>query len=556
MGSGQKIPPIEDTLQGRREDSVSHVFHVTLLPAWVASELCIRFLEVNTNLLNNSRRFNLWNAATQEFDKLEALTENGTAFCSIDQVSDARGETLAVSVEVMYPFVILDRRTNKLTGFIGDIWTILEGLLKFKTTYSKLIKQVYQTPKNRIADLNKGDVHAILSAIVISRSSSNTFIYSSPLTVNSYHLFVRSEGTTVANWMFINIFRWDLWVTLFATIFGIACVILGISYIKKHMNISDLDDEFASPVFAFLYVLAGLSGQGFSKVPESSSMRIIMILCLMMGMIMMYTFNSSLTSYLANKGRFLPLANIGDVLTKRTHSLCLRNTSNAYAYFTVKNEPESDLQDEWKGLINAKNCPDMTDTETLASKLCRPRVAYLEGAHVFLPVYHQVEHVCNIVQVPGSYWEVILVFVHSRSSRYRQLLNNYLLRMRSAGIIKYMEKKWKIHESRGQSAHLQPSSFHPVEYEHIAKSIILFSFFIFISVIICIFENIWYRKTQRQYGEKNGISISLEQPMYGCGPRATKITPRRRLRPKWRRKSGPILLSKEKQQIFASQFIK
>lgn len=35
----------------------------------------------------------------------------------------------------MYPFVILDRRTNKLTGFIGDIWTILEGLLKFKSVF-------------------------------------------------------------------------------------------------------------------------------------------------------------------------------------------------------------------------------------------------------------------------------------------------------------------------------------------------------------------------------------------------------------------------------------
>lgn len=54
-------------------------------------------------------------------------------------------------------------------------------------------------------------------------------------------------------------------MTLFASIFGIACVILGISYIKKHMNISDLGDEFASPVFAFLYVLAGLSGQGNAR---------------------------------------------------------------------------------------------------------------------------------------------------------------------------------------------------------------------------------------------------------------------------------------------------
>lgn len=33
----------------------------------------------------------------------------------------------------MYPFVITDPGTNKLTGFIGDIWTILEEVLKFKS---------------------------------------------------------------------------------------------------------------------------------------------------------------------------------------------------------------------------------------------------------------------------------------------------------------------------------------------------------------------------------------------------------------------------------------
>lgn len=70
-------------------------------------------------------------------------------------------------------------------------------------------------------------------------------------------------------------------------------------------------------------------------------MRIIMMSCLMMGMIMMYTFNSSLTSYLANdKERSVSLANIEDALIKRTHSLCVRNVSRAYAYFTVVSQNE------------------------------------------------------------------------------------------------------------------------------------------------------------------------------------------------------------------------
>lgn len=46
-------------------------------------------------------------------------------------------------------------------------------------------------------------------------------------------------------------------------------------------------------------------------------------------------FSSTLISCLARKESVIPLANLEDVATKRTHSLCVRNESNAYLHFTV-----------------------------------------------------------------------------------------------------------------------------------------------------------------------------------------------------------------------------
>lgn len=85
--------------------------------------------------------------------------------------------------------------------------------------------------------------------------------------------------------------------------------------------------------------------------------------------------------------------------------------------------PESELKADWKGLLNY-NCPDMRDSETLASKLCRPGFVYLEAPAIFLPIYRKVQHECDIVQLPDNYWSVRLTFLHARSARHRKLIDS------------------------------------------------------------------------------------------------------------------------------------
>lgn len=41
----------------------------------------------------------LWNAITGEFEQLEALKSNNTAFCSVNAISDLRGKTLVVATD-------------------------------------------------------------------------------------------------------------------------------------------------------------------------------------------------------------------------------------------------------------------------------------------------------------------------------------------------------------------------------------------------------------------------------------------------------------------------
>jgi len=67
---------------------------------YIAAEMCVRFLqnEAETRIIwRRPGQVSLWNMITGEFEQLEALKSNNTAFCSINAMNDLRGKTLVVA---------------------------------------------------------------------------------------------------------------------------------------------------------------------------------------------------------------------------------------------------------------------------------------------------------------------------------------------------------------------------------------------------------------------------------------------------------------------------
>ncbi|XP_070529585.1 uncharacterized protein [Cardiocondyla obscurior] len=485
-----------------------------VLPCVVA-ETCIKLLQNKEEIRILRRRPGhvlLWNAITGEFEQLEALKSNNSAFCSVDTIYDLRGRTLVVATDSMHPYIIPDVKKNEVTGIIGDAWTILEQALKFKSVFT-----AYENISAR------------------------------------YALFVQSEGMIDIKWYYVNTFSHGLWLALFASIICIACSVVTVYRIKKfiHVNYEECDDELSSLSFNLLHVLGF---QGFQKIPRSLSLRLIILSSLVMGMLMTCGFSSTLTSCLANKGNSVSLTNLEDVMMKRTHSLCIRNDSTAYVHFTVDKLPDSDLQTHWKELLNS-DCPDMRDREALPSKLCRPGFAYLEAPAIFLPIYHKVQHECDIVQLPENYWSLKLTFLHARAARHRKLIDRYLMRMRSAGILNYLEKKWISQPIYRTSNYHQSNSFHPVEYKHIRLTNLYFFAMIIISTFICILENIWYKFQYVREGKKrHSILLGIHNNNSNNNFNTSKTSYKARLRYTWQRKLNLILLTeKRKNPLFVQK---
>jgi hypothetical protein len=60
----------------------------------------------------------------------------------------------------------------------------------------------------------------------------------------------------------------------------------------------------------------------------------------------------------------------------------------------------------------------------LRNTLCQTGFVYVEASDVFLKEYQHVRNKCQIVRIPGTYWNSKISFLHYRGSKYRKTINN------------------------------------------------------------------------------------------------------------------------------------
>lgn len=75
------------------------------------------------------------------------------------------------------------------------------------------------------------------------------------------------------------------------------------------------------------------------------------------------------------------------------------------------------------------------------------------------------------------------------------------MRLRSAGILKYLEGKWM---SKGiqSSREVDESTFQPVEYAHVHLLLLGLVHASALSCLVCVLENVWYKLRERNTQRK------------------------------------------------------
>jgi hypothetical protein len=105
------------------------------------------------------------------------------------------------------------------------------------------------------------------------------------------------------------------------------------------------------------------------------------------------------------------------------------------------------------------------------------------------------------------------------------------MRMRSAGILAYLEKKWVLQEFNTPASHVQSSTFQPVEYAHIRLTICLLVTMMLVSAVICILENAWYKLQEKSRGEDSDLMSPRRRGLNLARARQARSRLRRRDKP-------------------------
>ncbi|KAJ8680239.1 hypothetical protein QAD02_016026 [Eretmocerus hayati] len=135
----------------------------------------------------------------------------------------------------------------------------------------------------------------------------------------------------------------------------------------------------------------------------------------------------------------------------------------------------------------------------ILKNLCQPGFIYLETPNRFLSMYRRVHEKCQLMKISESYWASMISFMHYGGSRYRSTLDKYLVRFRSAGILKYLRRQWLNQDwPKTQFYTLQK-----VELGHIQNLFISYIVAAAISCVVCIFENIWFKFVQKRFKQSN-----------------------------------------------------
>ncbi|KAG8033924.1 hypothetical protein G9C98_008405 [Cotesia typhae] len=468
------------------------------------AEVCLQILR-NKNEFESamyySGRIRKWNETTKEFDHFESLTGNGTLVCTVDYLDNITGQEVIVGVDTMQPYV--EKVTNDtIDGYIGNIWNLLEETLKFKSTYKN-------GTGHELDLFSSSGCNVFLGAATIDKYYGGYYHYNHQLTTISYSLYTREVAARVSMWWYIRIFRPDLWIATMFYIVGISGVLFGMYRLKKKAcsNYNESNNEFSELSFNFLCVLGSITGQGVQNLPSSWSMRCLILTSLTMSVLITCGFNSTLMSHLSISGTIMPFNDLQSIYLngRGSYSICVRSKDGPGDYLKQieKNISEKGIQID--NIINRPNCPNMDDKQDFKSKLCdKDKRIYFEAPEIFLSVYREVKHKCNIVKVAEH--------IQTRRISFLATTSWPLLNFRTAGILNYFEHKFISREF--PDTYNSKFSSEVVTFEHIQLIFLGLCIMFIVSAIICIAENIWIRLANNSKVQRRRLSYKKRQKKF------------------------------------------
>ncbi|XP_034234135.1 uncharacterized protein LOC117641128 isoform X2 [Thrips palmi] len=252
-----------------------------------------------------------------------------------------------------------------LTGYLGDLWSIFEKTLNFRSVYMRASGNTARFMlHSEVADV-------YLSATVVTTEEDDQFYHTQPVVTHWYHLFVRKGAPQVSADSYIRALSPSMWAMTLAAVLLLCVVLRAMVWLRTAVGMgSGMEPANTSLGHCFLAVLGCICTQGWQESPSCLSIRLIVVTTLLFGYLLCNSYSAVLISYLASGHSTAPFSGLDDVAKKGTHVLCVRNES--YAYLTLKRSGK------WASVLNKGVCRDASQSERVADALCDTPAVALE----------------------------------------------------------------------------------------------------------------------------------------------------------------------------------
>ncbi|XP_069675203.1 probable glutamate receptor [Periplaneta americana] len=317
----------------------------------------------------------------------------------------------------------------RISGYIGDMWQLLEELMDFKTNITPPVDMAWGSINNNgdwngmVALLQKHQVDVAINAFMMTSERSDVMDFTTPIHLSKFFMFVQEPRAVQSDWRgHIRPFTGKLWGAVL-----VMMVLMAVS-----LSVSRTPWESTYTLYdAFFCVIAIITQQGLETTPFSTPRRMILVTSCLTSVVLVGAYSATLTSFLTIQKLKLPFADFQGLL-KSNYELDVLEKSGEYNFFTNSKSPL--IQEVYHRKLEQHETFLPSSAEQGLLRVCALKTrTYLCSGITAWPFLQQVN--CSLVAIPADMFKATAAFGFVKNSPYRGIANYYINQLRSSGIL-------------------------------------------------------------------------------------------------------------------------
>ncbi|KAG8336297.1 hypothetical protein J6590_047489 [Homalodisca vitripennis] len=405
-------------------------------------------------------------------------------------------------------YVLENNSTHRLTGFIAEMWKILETDLQFRSEYHAVsFEEGRDILKARNADI-------MLSPVVVDSKNLDDFDITIPIATSLYSLYMRPFSGRGTSAFYLGTWSRNLWLSFVSVLILCALLLWAISGLRKKFGLDErilqkdgLDGKYANKtkqetdylsLADCLYMVLGAATQQDMRFQsEAGSLRVLLFVLLIFNTLLTTSYTSTIVSRLTVTQNSYKYISLETILTSNPLFVCVRINSAVYPMFQT-NDSSEEVADEWKNLVNRGPChPSPKNTVDVASNICKRRCVIFESDNIMARLLAK-DRECNTERLRTTRIISQISILIRKHFEFTHHLRRGILKLMDTGVLQLLETRF-LYKNRPQ---YRVQRYSEVTWGNVKALVIMYAvaagFSLLLLVVeICIGRHILKRKIKK-----------------------------------------------------------